>query len=114
MNGKALEKRINRDIDRAKRDLSILRDDAVTGLSRKFGQMADGPKKSAVSAVKTVNKSIGQGLNQYNTKIQDVVDKVPGDLTRKAAGYPWVAVTMSLVLGLMVGAILRFSWHSVR
>ena len=85
MNDKAFEKRINRDFDRAKRDLAALRDDAVTGLSKKFEQLADGPRKKAAVAVKTLNKSVGQSLNQYNSKVQDVVDRVPGDLGKKAA-----------------------------
>jgi len=109
MNDKTLEKRINRDFDRAIRDLAVLRDDAVTGLSRKFEQLTDGPRKTAEVAVKSLNKSIGQGLNQYNAKVQDVVDRVPGDLTKKVTGYPWVAITMSMVLGLLLGALVKFS-----
>ena len=114
MNGKTLEKRINRDFDRARRDLAVLRDDVFTGLSSKVEQLSDGPRKSAAVAVKTLNKSIGQGLDQigqgldqYNTKVQSVVDRVPGDLGKKAAGYPWVAITMSMVLGLVLGTLLK-------
>jgi len=112
MNGKAYEKRINRDLDRTKRDLSALRDDIVSGLNLKLDELAGHPKKSAEVAVKTLNKSIGHGLDQYNTKVQDVVDKVPGDIGRKAAGYPWVAISLSIVLGLMFGVLIRFSRHT--
>lgn len=107
MNGKVFEKRISRNYERAKRDLTALRDDAVAELSKQFEQLADGPRKKTEVAVKTLNKSIGQGLRQYNAKVQDVVDRVPGDLSKKATGYPWVAITMSMILGLMVGALLR-------
>lgn len=111
MNTKAIEKRINRDFDRAKRDLAALREDAVTGLSRGFDQLIDDSRKKATVAVKTLNKSVGRGLNQYNMKVQDIVDKVPGDLNKKAAAYPWVAITMSMVFGLLLGAILKPSRH---
>jgi ElaB/YqjD/DUF883 family membrane-anchored ribosome-binding protein len=107
MNGKELEKRISRNFDRAKRDLTALKDDAVTGLSWKFEQLPDSPRKSAKVAAKNLNKSIGQGLHQYNSKVQEVIDKVPGDLGKKAAGYPWVAISMSMLLGLLVGGLLR-------
>jgi ElaB/YqjD/DUF883 family membrane-anchored ribosome-binding protein len=107
MNDKELEKRISRNFDRAKRDLTALKDDAVTGLSWKFEQLADSPRKSAKVAAKNLNKSIGQGLHQYNSKVQEVIDKVPGDLGKKAAGYPWVAISMSMLLGLLVGGLLR-------
>jgi len=38
MNTKTIEKRINRNLDRTKRDLAALKDDTVTGLSMKIGQ----------------------------------------------------------------------------
>lgn len=112
MNGKAFEKRINRDFDRTKRDLAVLRDDAVSGLSRKIEELAERPRKSAATAVNSLNKSIGQGLDQYNMKIQGVVDRVPGELGKKAAGYPWVAMTISLILGLMMGTLLKLARHA--
>ena len=48
-----------------------------------------------------MNKVVGQGLSQYNTKIQEVADRVPGDFAKKAAGYPWVTITLSLAAGLL-------------
>lgn len=109
MNSKTLEKRIYRDLDRTKRDLALLRDDAVSGLSHRFQKITEGPKKTAVEAVKGLNKSIGQGLDQYNTKVQDVVAKVPGDLNKKAARYPWVAVSMAVIFGLLLGTMMKGS-----
>ena len=37
MNDKAFENKVNRDIDRAKKDIATLGDDGVAGLSRKVG-----------------------------------------------------------------------------
>lgn len=107
MNGKTLEKRIYRDLDRTKRDLAILRDDTVTGLNHRLQQITEGPKKSAAVAVKSLNKSIGQGLDQYNSKIQEFVSKVPGNLPKKAARYPWVAISMAIVVGLFLGSMMK-------
>ena len=45
MNDKAFENKVNRDVDKAKKDLATLGDDGVTGLSRKFEQLADGAKR---------------------------------------------------------------------
>ena len=113
MNGKRFDKRINRDFDRAKRDLAVLKDDAVTGLNMKFEQLAERPIKTAAVTMKNLNKSIGQGLNQYNAKVQEAVSNVPGDLGKKVAGHPWVAITMSMVLGLMLGVLLKPGRHIV-
>ncbi len=113
MNRKAFEKRLNRDISRAKKDLAALSDDIIGGLSGRFGRirLTNDQRKSASEAVKSINKSIGQGLNQYNTTVQDVIDRVPGDISKKVTGYPWVTITMTLLLGLLVGGLLRFSRH---
>ena len=107
MKGKAFEKRINRDFDRAIRDLAALREDAVTGLSRKFEHLANDTKEMATDAVKTLNKDVGHGLSQYNTKVQYVADRVPGGFGEKAARYPWVAISISLAVGFLLGSYLK-------
>ena len=107
MRDKAFEQKVVRDIEKMKKDLARLGDDGVTGLSRKYEQLADDAKNKAVSAVKTVNQRIEQGLSQYNAKVQGVADGIPGDFAKKAAGYPWVTITMSLVFGLLLGALLK-------
>jgi ElaB/YqjD/DUF883 family membrane-anchored ribosome-binding protein len=106
MSDKAFEKKVNRDVDKAKNDLATLGEDGVTGLSRKFEQLTDDTKKTVDVAVKTVNKTVGQGLSQYNAKVQEVADRVPGGLGQKATGYPWVTITISLALGLLLGVLL--------
>ena len=107
MRNKTFEQKVIRDIETMKKDLAKLGDDSVTGLSRKYEQLADDTKKKAVSAVQAVNQRVEQGLSQYNAKVQDMADRVPGDFAKKAAGYPWVTVTMSLVFGLLLGALLK-------
>jgi ElaB/YqjD/DUF883 family membrane-anchored ribosome-binding protein len=107
MNDKQFESKVNRDVENAKNDLSTLGNDGITRLTRKFEQMTSDTKKSVDEAAKTVNKTVGQGLSQYNAKVQDLADKVPGDFGKKAAGYPWVTMTISLIVGLLLGALLK-------
>ena len=122
---KAFENQVNQDVDQAKKDLTMLGednvsgltklkkdlvalgDDGVTGLSKKYEQLADDTKEMVTDAVKTLNKDVGQGLSQYNAKVQDVVDRVPGDVSKKAARYPWVTITLSLVFGVLLGVLLK-------
>lgn len=122
---KAFENQINQDVDQAKKDLTMLGednlsgltklkkdlvalgDDGVTGLIRKYEQLADDTKEMVTDAVKTMNKDVGQGLSQYNAKVQDVADRVPGDVGKKAARYPWVTITLSLVFGVLLGVLLK-------
>ena len=107
MNGKKFEKQVIRDIEKAKMDLATLRDDGITGLNRIFEQLTGDTQKTLDVAAKTVNETVGQGLSQFNTKVQEVVDRVPGDLGKKATGYPWVTVTISLAVGMVLGALLK-------
>ncbi len=107
MNDKAFEKKVNQDIENTKEDIATLADDGATGLSRKSDQLGADVKSTVTEAVKTINKGVGQGLSQYNTKIQDVADRVPGDFSKKVASYPWVTITLTLALGLFLGAFLK-------
>ncbi len=107
MNDKKFVKQVNRDIDKAKIDLATLRDDGITGLNRIFEQLTGDTQKTVDMATKTINQTVGQGLSQFNAKVQDVADRVPGDLGNKAIGYPWVTITISLVVGLLLGALLK-------
>ena len=107
MNDKQFENKVNQDVEQAKNDLTTLGDDGVTGLTRKFEQLTDETKKTVDVAVKNVNKAVGQGLSQYNAKVQEVADRVPGDFAKKVTGYPWVTVTISLAVGLLLGVLLK-------
>ena len=125
MKDKAFEKKVDRDFDQAKKDfttwtednvtglanvkkdLVTLRDDGVTGLSRKFEQLTDATTEMVTDAVKTVNKDVGHGLSEYNAKVQEAADKVPGGFGEKATGYPWVAMSIALAFGILLGNILK-------
>lgn len=131
MNDKALGKKVNRDVDQAKKDFATLKDDSAAGLTkmkkdlttlgddgvaslnRKFDKLADDTKEMIADALETINKDVGQGLSQYNSKVQDAADRVPGNLGKKAARYPWVAITISLAIGLLLGFLLKPGRQSV-
>jgi len=114
MDDKAFENKVNQDIDKTKADVATLRDDVATlgddgatGLGRMVDQLAGDTKQMVAAGVKTINQEVGQGLAQYNAKVQEFADRVPGDLGRKAAIFPWVTITMSLAFGLMLGLLLK-------
>jgi len=108
MNDKSFEKKVNRDIEQAKKDFAALKDDGVTALNRKLQPLAHDVKKTVDSAVKTINTAVGNGLDQYNAKVKDVVaDIVPKDLGKKTPKFPWVAVSLSLALGLLLGTLFK-------
>jgi hypothetical protein len=107
MNDNNFKKQVIRDVDKAKIDLVALRDDGITGLNRIFEQLTGDTQRTVDVAAKTVNETVGQGLSQFNAKVQEVVDRVPGGLGKKATGYPWATFTISLILGFLLGVILK-------
>lgn len=114
MNDKQFENKVNRDIDKAKEDaatlgedVATLGEDGVTGLSRKYEQLTDETKVMVTDAVKSLNKDVGHGLSTYNAKVQDFADTLPGDFVKKVAKYPWVTITISLSIGLLLGGLLK-------
>jgi len=107
MNDKSFANKVHQDIDRVKKDLVILGDDGIIGLSRKYEQLLDKAQKKAADSVKTFNKVVEQGLRQYNAKVQHAANKMPGDFGKKAAGYPWVTITLSLAVGFLLGGLLK-------
>ena len=133
MNNHHMEKKINQDMTRIKEDLGKLEtdvaaqvvgkitdhvDQAAEGLTKwidsgtskintRIGKVTGNAKKAVLKTTSTVNKGIGQRLSRYNTKAQYVANKVPGGLGKKAASYPWVGMSLSLIIGLLLGSFLK-------
>lgn len=60
-----------------------------------------------VSAAATVKQDVRHGLNDYNAKAQKVADKVPGGFSEMAAKYPWVAISIAVAVGFLLGSLLK-------
>lgn len=107
MTDKTFIDKVNQDVDNVQKDLTTLGEDSVTEFTRLFDQLVDDAKKTVDVTVKTFNKKVGQGLSQYNTKVQEVADRIPGGFSKKAVEYPWVTLTISLALGMFLGALFK-------
>ena len=108
-----LESNVNQVTGKAKDDLTSWVDDNVSQLSDKVEKMTSDARDTVVGAAASVKKDVGHGLSQYNAKAQKVVDSVPGDFGKKAARYPWVGMSIALLVGLIVGSLLKPIWHPV-
>src|SRR5512145_145704 len=99
MNDKAFEDKVTRDVDKTKKDLVTLGDDGVTGLHRMIDPRVEDVKKMVTKTAKTIDREVDHGLSQYNEKVQEIANQIPGDFGKKAIGYPWVTITMFLFVG---------------
>jgi len=92
---------------KAKEDITEWVEDGVSQFSEVFEKLTDDTRKTLASAAATVRKDVGHGLSQFNTKAQEVADKVPGDFSKKAARYPWVVLSIALAVGFVLGCLLK-------
>jgi ElaB/YqjD/DUF883 family membrane-anchored ribosome-binding protein len=136
MNDKQLEKKVRRDTAKVKKDLSILEEDSAARLSQFVGnvnqvtdkakedltarvedsvsqlsegleELTDDAKEGVVGAAMSVKKDVRHGLSQFNAMAQNAADKVPGGFAKKAVHYPWVAITIGLAVGLLLGILFK-------
>lgn len=136
MNDRKLDRKIRRDAAKVKKDLGALAEDSAarvsnveenisdatthakagittwvednaSKMSRELGKLSGDARESMVGAAATLKKDIGHGLSQYNTKVQEMADKAPGGLSEQAAKYPWVALSITVVAGFLLGMLIR-------
>ncbi len=107
MNDQQLEKKIQEDTADIRRDLNSLMENGVSNVSKGFEKLKSDTKETLSSAAESVKKDVGYGLDQYNAKAQEYANKVPGNLVDKVTKYPWVAITVGLGIGLLLGGLLK-------
>lgn len=91
----------------AKADLTSWVEENISQMSKEIEKLSGDAKDTVVNAAATVKKEVGHGLRQYNAKVQELADKAPGSLRKEAIRYPWVAVTITIVVGFMLGILLK-------
>jgi hypothetical protein len=62
-------------------------------------------QKTADVAAKTIDQTVGQGLSQFNAKVQDIADRVPGNIGKKTIGYPWLLVCCLVHYSNLAGSL---------
>ena len=107
MNDKQYERKVEQDVTRVKKNLSSLFSNSVDQVESKVEEIADDAKTTYDDTTATVKKDVAQSLSQYNAKAQEYVEKIPGGLAEKAAKYPWVAISIGLGVGVLLGGLLK-------
>ena len=95
--------------DRSEEDQTIWVEDGASQLSRGLENIKDSVMEKVVNAVGTMKKSIGYGSDTSNFKAQNIAVHVLSRIRKKAFRYPWVAISTALVVGFLVGSLIRSS-----
>jgi len=107
MNQSNQEKQTEQDAARVKKDLNTMLSNRVSQITEEIEKLSDEAKDAMFGVADTVKKDVEVRLDQYNSRAQEVVEKVPGGLVEKTVRYPWVAVSIALVAGLILGGLLK-------
>lgn len=94
-------------VTQAAEDITTWMEDGVSQLGEELDKLSDDARHTVVNSAAIVKKDVGKGLSQYNAKAQAYANKVPGNFGKKAARYPWVAITIALVVGFLLGSLLK-------
>ena len=92
--------RVEADIDqitkKVKENFDTWVSDGVVKIGKGYGKLKDDMTETATATIRTVKVKTAAALDQYNSKVQIIVEKLPGDLNTKVSRYPWVAMTIAL------------------
>jgi len=104
---KQVEEKTVEAVTQAKDDVVTWVEEGVSNIKESSHQLMDDAKQTYDKTAKAIDKNVKHGLSQYNVKAQEIADKVPGGLGDKVIRYPWVAMTVSLFLGIALGYLLK-------
>jgi len=101
------EDNVSQATGKARDDLTTWVEDGVSQLSEGVEKLTGDVQKSVVDTAALMHKEDGHGLSQYNAKAQKAADKVPGRFGKKVTRYPWVAISVALAIGFLLGFLLK-------
>ena len=104
---KDLEEKTLQSVSNAKDNAVTWVEEGVSKIKDGTHQVMDNVKDTVDKTVKSVDKNVTQGMTQYNKKAQELADKLPGRFGDKVLRYPWVAITVSLFIGIGLGLLIK-------
>jgi len=98
---------LTKDAEEIKEDINTLAEDSASQVSKDYENIKDEVKTTVTGAIHSVKKEVEYGLSQYNTKAQELADKVHDGLGKEITKYPWVSISIALVIGVLIGGFLK-------
>ena len=82
-------------------------DASQTRLAASVDRLVDQMQKRYDISRDRAELTVSRFLDQYDHKVYEVVQRLPGDLDRRVIRYPWATIATTLGLGLLVGFIIK-------
>jgi hypothetical protein len=102
-----IEENINQATNKAGKDMSTWAEDGVSQLSDGFDKLTKDTRATITDTSRMVRKDVGHKMREYNTNAQNLANRLPFSFGKNAARYPWVVVSIGLIIGLILGNILK-------
>lgn len=83
------------------------RDEGRARLAASVDRLADQMQKRYHISRDKAELTMSRLLDQYDHKVYELVQSLPGDLDRRVIRYPWASIATMLGLGVLVGFIIK-------
>ena len=139
MKEQLIDKKVRKDADRLKKDLSELAEDSAARIAKfeemvgqaynkakkdlakqmessanqwrkKVSKLTENASRSLAGTVEPLKKDIGRRSSNFTTKAQEIAVELPKNIDKKASGFPWAAmVTIGLAAGFVLGLVIKLA-----
>ena len=106
MNENKIERRRQKDSAKVKKNINTLMEDGGPRVSKGLEKLT-GEAKESWQYSRYCKERNWPGIKQYNAKVNEFATSVSGDLGKKVSQYPWVAISIGLAIGLLLGGLFK-------
>jgi ElaB/YqjD/DUF883 family membrane-anchored ribosome-binding protein len=104
---------MNHSATQVEKDVNSWIENGLSSMNNGFETLSDEAKEAINVAASKLKKNTDQSFKQYNSTIQEVADKVPGGFGKNVAKYPWVTISVAVLIGLFLGGLLKLARRSM-
>lgn len=112
MNEQQFGNKMEKDGIRIKNAVDLMAGDGLSHLKNELDEFTSTVKDNVTGASSFIRKDINYRMKQYNSKAQEIADKLHISFPRSFSKYPWVVISLGLVFGFMLGIVLKPSQQS--
>jgi ElaB/YqjD/DUF883 family membrane-anchored ribosome-binding protein len=100
------EENVNQTASKAKADFNSWIENNASQLQDGYNKVTNNAKESLTDTANTVLKNVDRQFSHFNAKAEKVANTVPGGLGEKVAKYPYVAISIAVLFGFLIGSLL--------
>lgn len=112
MNEQQFTNKMEKDGIRVKKAVDNMAADGVSQLKNEYKEFSGTFKDNVNDAAKSIRKDVNDGMKQYNSKAHEIADKLHSGISQNVSKYPWVVISLGLIIGIALGFMFKPSRQS--